>query len=67
MIKRGISMQMALETLRKGQIVRPPQIDKKTGDTKCRLEYFCAGMNVKIVVAVENIQATSGLVVTAFK
>jgi hypothetical protein len=67
MARRAISMQMALETLRKGLIVRPPQVDKKTGDIKCRLEHFCAGMNVKIVVAVRNIHAASGVVVTAFK
>jgi hypothetical protein len=67
MARRAISMQMALETLRKGLIVRPPQVDKKTGDMKCRLEHFCAGVNVKIVVAVQNIHATSGVVVTAFK
>lgn len=52
MRERKINMVCALETLRKGRINLPPEIDSNTGDIKCRMEYFVAGADVKIVVAI---------------
>jgi hypothetical protein len=46
-------------------IKREPEIDMVTGYIKCRMERFVAGRDLAIVVAVESISATKGVVVTA--
>jgi len=47
-------MDLALATLRKGKINLQPEPDSNTGDLKCRMEYFCAGEDIKIVVAISD-------------
>ncbi len=51
---RKITDAYAIQTLRKGQIKLKPELDKFTGDIKCRMEYFIGGIDVKIVVAVSD-------------
>jgi Domain of unknown function (DUF4258) len=67
MCRREISMAMALDTLRSGQIARPPQIDDNTGDMKCRLEHYCAGESISVVAAVQGAGANQVIVITAFR
>ncbi len=66
MRQRNITRVVALEVLRKGNINQEPEPDLKTGDMKCALERYVAGHAVKIVVAVEDSNATTCLIVTAF-
>ncbi len=66
MRQRKITRLIALEVLRKGNINSEPEPDIKTAHTKCTLERFVAGVHIAIVVALENINSTSCLVVTAF-
>lgn len=54
MRKRKITMDMALETLRRGKINLQPEIDNNTGDLKCRMEFYVAGKNVKLVIAISD-------------
>lgn len=42
------------ECLRKGVIQRPPQVDRKTGSLKCRMEYFGTVRNLAVVAALED-------------
>lgn len=63
---RDISSSMAMDTLRNGRIVRPPQVNDATGETKCRMEHYCAGEEVRVVVAVTGAGANMAVVITAF-
>lgn len=54
MKKRAITMNMVLETLRRGKINITPELEYSSGDLKCRMEYFVAGHNTKVVVAISN-------------
>ncbi len=66
MRQRKITRIVAMEVLRKGNINKEPEPDIKTGDTKCAMERYVAGQPISIVVALEDRNATSCLVVTAF-
>lgn len=66
MRKREISLSMALDTLRNGQIIRTPKFEDITGDTKCRMERYCGGKCLRIVVAVTGLGATRAVVIPAF-
>lgn len=54
MKERHITKSMALDTLRKGLIKLTPEFDSHTLDIKCRMEYYVAGKDVKMVVAVSD-------------
>lgn len=64
---RKITMPLVLDVLRNGVIHREPEISIKTGFRECRMERFCAGRNLAVVVAVEKEDAASCLVVTTFE
>ena len=63
---RKITMPVVLDVLRNGIIQREPEISIKTGFHECRMERFCAGRSVAVIVAIEEEQASSCLVVTTF-
>lgn len=52
MKERHITSPMIFETLRKGKINLMPEINYSKGNIECRMEYFVAGKDVKVVVAV---------------
>lgn len=54
MRERRITREWALVTLRKGSIRLRPELDSHTGDIKCRMEYYVAGVNIKLVVAISD-------------
>ncbi len=66
MRKRVITMAVVLDVLRNGVINREPELDLKTGDMHCRVERFCAGVPVAVVVALKCIRANECNVVTVF-
>lgn len=63
---RKITMPVVLDVLRNGVIHREPEINIKTGFHECRMERFCAGRNLGVVVALEEEESSSCIVVTAF-
>lgn len=63
---RNITMPIALDVLRNGVIQREPEVSIKTGFHECRMERFCAGRNLAVIVAIEKEKAPTCLVVTAF-
>lgn len=66
MLKRGITMPVALDVLRHGSVHRAPEINIRTGSTECRMERFSVGLRIGVVVALDRERAPSCLVVTAF-
>jgi hypothetical protein len=54
MKKRNITTGLVFETLRKGKILLQPELDYNTGDLKCRMEYYVAGKEIKVVVAISD-------------
>lgn len=54
MRKRKIVQAWVFEVLQKGMIKLTPEFDSNTGDLKCRMEYFVAGSDIKIVVAISD-------------
>jgi Domain of unknown function (DUF4258) len=63
---RKITKAMALDVLRKGVIHIVPEVDIKTGDTKCRMQRFTAGKQLAVVAACKDESAINCIVVTAF-
>jgi hypothetical protein len=53
MRQRHIERVAALEILRKGVIRREPEPNLRRGTLECRMEYYVAGRNLALVVAVE--------------
>lgn len=53
MRKRKLNRVMALEVLRTGVLVRPPEPGIRHLGMTCRMERFVAGVQVAVVVAVE--------------
>ena len=53
MRKRKLNRPMALEVLRSGALMRPPEPDIRHLGMKCRMERFVAGVQVAVIVAVE--------------
>lgn len=51
---RRIVMATVLETLRRGRIKRKPEPNTMRGSLECRMEHFCAGHNIGVVVAVSD-------------
>ena len=54
MRQRGISHQVALEVLRRGLLRRTPEPNIRFGTMECRMEYYIAGRNLGVVVAVSE-------------
>ena len=50
---RHVNQAMAMQVLRKGRMHKLPEPDIRFSGLKCRMEYFVAGLNVAVVVAVE--------------
>lgn len=55
MLHRGVSDFEVLDCLRVGLIQRPPTLDSKTGDLKCRMESFGSSRNLSVIVALSNL------------
>ncbi|MCC2596253.1 DUF4258 domain-containing protein [Pusillimonas sp. MFBS29] len=66
MRERKITMPVILDILHKGAVNRVPEVNIKTGYIECRIERFCAGRNIAVIVAIEQELAPSCLVVTIF-
>lgn len=66
MRKRKITMPVVLDVLRYGVIHREPEISIKTSHHECRMERFCAGRNLAVIVALEKERAPTCIIVTAF-
>lgn len=66
MRKRAITMAVVLDALQNGAISREPELNIRTGRTECRMERYCAGRPVAVVVALEHVRASECIVVTAF-
>jgi hypothetical protein len=54
MALRSVNDLQVLACLKGGVIERPPQVDAKTGDLKCRMEHFGSSRNLAVVVALDN-------------
>jgi hypothetical protein len=54
MKERKITNSMAFETLRNGKINLRPEINYAKGNVECRMEYFVAGKEIKMVVALDD-------------
>jgi len=63
MLLRRVSDIEVLDCLRTGVIQRPPQLDRETGDLKCRMESFGSNRNLAVMVALSD-QDSDLLVVT---
>ncbi|MFC4297627.1 DUF4258 domain-containing protein [Castellaniella hirudinis] len=64
MRQRHISLPTVLEVLRRGTLWREPETDIRTGHVVCRMEYFCAGMEIGVCVALQSAAAPGMAVVT---
>lgn len=53
MVQRGIRLEMVMDTLRQGILVRPPEPDMRFPGVKCEMQRMVAGVNVAAVVYVE--------------
>lgn len=53
MRKRKITKAMALDVLRHGVMVRPPEPEMKRTGLRCCMERFVAGVQVEVVVYIE--------------
>lgn len=54
MRKRHISAACVFSVLREGRIKRTPEPNATTGNVECRMEHYCAGHNVGVVVAISD-------------
>lgn len=52
MKKRHITVDMVMTTLQKGSIKRTPDPNHMKGSLECRMEYFVAGFDIGVVVAI---------------
>ncbi|WP_414648037.1 hypothetical protein [Castellaniella sp.] len=59
-------MAVALDALQNGAISREPEPNIRTGCTECRMERYCAGRPVAVIVALEHVRTSKCIVVTAF-
>lgn len=66
MRERKITMPVIMDVLCHGTIGRVPEINIKTGFIECKIERFCAGRTIGVIVALEQEKAPSCLVVTTF-
>lgn len=65
MRERKITHECVLLTLRKGRIKKQPEENLGKGSLECRMEHFCTGRNVSVVVAVSD-DYPDLILVTAF-
>lgn len=54
MRKRKITLPCALEALRRGRIRRTPEPNNTYGTLECRMEYYSAGFDIGVVVALSD-------------
>ena len=54
MSQRSVTDIQVIQCLRDGIIQRPPSIDKKTGDIKCRMDHFGTARNLSVIVALDD-------------
>ena len=55
MQERGVTDLEVIECLRRGVIQRPPQLDRKTGHLKCRVEHFGPSRNLAVMAALDDL------------
>ena len=66
MRERQITALMVLAVLRSGKILRTPEPNASKGSLECRMEYFLAGRQLAVVVAVAD-DDPDAIVVTAME
>ncbi|MFZ6769916.1 DUF4258 domain-containing protein [Undibacterium sp. Di26W] len=54
MKERGITLTCIIEILTKGSIHRGPEPNLIKGSIECRMEYYCVGHNIGVVVALSD-------------
>lgn len=54
MRKRHITDACVISTLREGRIKRTPEPNTMLGTLECRMEHYCTGHNVGVVVAISD-------------
>jgi hypothetical protein len=62
MRERKITIACVLSALREGKIVRTPEPNSMTGSLECRMQHYCTGNNVGIIVALSEEDPTLVLV-----
>lgn len=60
---RNVVQSQVLDCLQHGAITRPPEDGKTSNERVCRMEHFCAGIDLAVCVAVDGDDPTL-LVVT---
>lgn len=64
MRKRRITTDMVMETIQKGNIKRTPEPNIMKGSLECLMEYFVAGFDIGVIVAIYD-EDPSLILVTA--
>lgn len=54
MRKRNITMLAVLDVLQNGCIKRTPEPNASKGTVECRMEYYCGGCDIGVVVAISD-------------
>ena len=54
MASRRITHACVLSTLQNGRIRRKPEPNTMRGSIECRMEHFCTGHNIAVVVAISD-------------
>ena len=54
MRQRHVTRDIALEVLRKGRLLRIPEVNLRRGSLECRMERYCTGRQLGVVVAISD-------------
>lgn len=54
MRQRHVTRDLVLEVLRMGRLTRIPEPNLRHGSLECRMERFCAGRQLAVVVAISD-------------
>lgn len=54
MRQRKVTVHAVHECLREGRIRRPPEPNSSKGSLECRMERYCQGFNLAVVVALSD-------------
>jgi hypothetical protein len=54
LIRKAYGYLQVIACLRHGVIQRPPQVERKTGHLKCRMEHFGPSRNLAVIAALDE-------------
>lgn len=54
MRQRRVPREVVLEVLRMGRLVRVPEFNPRRGSLECRMERYCTGRQLAVVVAISD-------------